>query len=244
MLYTKIKVAGLNINIGHFYDEFRTFAQKFITDEKHTDFSVSISLEDIETEKVYLEKQRLLEGRPLGYIPDEMFEQTAIYRKIADNLGKYQALVFHGSAVAVGEKAVVFSAISGTGKTTHTNLWLKNFKDCFVVDGDKPIIRIFDGKPFVCGTPWNGKEGMGTDKNIPLSAICRIIRSETNHIEKTKSFAFLPHLLEQIHCSKAEDAMSHNLKIIKEFTKTVSYYNLYCNMEDEAAIVAFEELMK
>ncbi len=239
MYRTTITLAGLTIAIEHNFERFRDFAKDFITDFDVVDFTVSVSNEDIETERKLVEKQKQQDGQAFSYT-DAMLEETAVYRKIADNLIKYNAVVFHGSAVAVGEKAVLFTALSGVGKTTHTKLWLKNIKDSFVVDGDKPILRFMNDTLYVCGTPWNGKERMGCNKNVPLTSICKINRSETNRIERANPSAFIPTLLEQMHRTD----YAKQIRILEQIAKTIPFYDLYCNMEDDAALLSFREMMR
>ena len=122
----KIKLANIPIEIHTLFDSlFHT--EEYETDET-PDFTVCTTEQDIIAEQKKSIAECAYEGIPYpNYSPAEL-ENTAIYRKIADKLPEYDGLVFHGSAVAVGEKAFLFTAKSGTGKTTHTNLWLKNIK--------------------------------------------------------------------------------------------------------------------
>ena len=162
-----------------------------------------------------------------------------MYRKIAMKLPEYDGFVFHGSAVAVGEKAYLFTAKSGTGKTTHTNLWLKNIEGSYIVNGDKPILRIIDGQSFVCGTPWMGKEGCGCNKIVPLSAICLLSRGTENHIEKTAFQKVYPRLIGQCYRPESGALIAKTVKLLERIGGCVPIYELFCNMEDEAAMVAF-----
>lgn len=242
MYRTTITVAGLNIGIEHIFEHFRKFAKDFVVDNKNEDFVVSISNDDIETERNLVEEQNKKDAEHFDYT-DEMLEETAIYRKIADNLSKYNAVVFHGSAVAIGEKAVLFTANSGVGKTTQAILWLKNIKDSYAINGDKPILRLMNENIYVCGTPWKGKEGMGTNANVPLTAICKINRSQNNHIEKLNASSFLPVLLSQSYHPNNCGSIFEMLPIIERITKSVSFYNLYCNTDDSSALLAYKEMM-
>lgn len=63
----------------------------------------------------------------------------------------------HGTVVDHNGQAYMFTAPSGTGKTTHAKLWLDNLPDAFIVNGDKPFIIAGDEQPKACGTPWAGK---------------------------------------------------------------------------------------
>lgn len=94
---------------------------------------------------------------------------------------KYNGILLHSSCVVVDDYAYVFSADSGTGKSTHTQLWLEHFGDrAYILNDDKPAIRLIDGKVYACGTPWSGKYDYSTPKIVELAGICFLQRSETN----------------------------------------------------------------
>ncbi len=80
---------------------------------------------------------------------------------------KYNGILLHSSCVVVDGVAYAFSADSGTGKSTHTQLWLKRFgKRAHMLNDDKPALRIIDGKPYACGTPWSGKHDYSTPEIV------------------------------------------------------------------------------
>lgn len=100
---------------------------------------------------------------------------------------KYNGILLHSSCVVVDDYAYVFSADSGTGKSTHTQLWLEHFGDrAYILNDDKPAIRLIDGKVYACGTPWSGKYDYSTPKIVELAGICFLQRSETNWIKRLK----------------------------------------------------------
>ncbi len=242
MLTTVINIADLNIKVIHSYPYFKDFSKKYLTDSLLVDFTVSVDQNDIIFEKNKCIEESEYENIPYQNFPDEYLETTAIYRKIAQVLPKYNAIIFHGSAVAVENKAYIFTAKSGTGKTTHTLLWLKNIKNSFIVNGDKPIIRIFDNGIKVCGTPWCGKENLGANVQIPLSSICILNRGETNTIEKITFNDAISMLIGQTYCSPDTEILTETLKTLEKITNNVTLYKLYCNMEDDASLVAFKAM--
>lgn len=233
----KIELAGLVIEIHSLYDSLPNTAE-YETDAD-ADFTVEITEADIEAEYKKSVAEAEYEGLPYPGFSAESLENTAIYRKIAMKLPAYDALVFHGSAVAAGDRAYLFTAKSGTGKTTHTALWLKNIGGSYVVNGDKPIIRMIDGTPYVCGTPWMGKEGYGCNKTVPLAALCFLNRGEENRIEKTDFGSVFPRLMGQAYRPPDGMLLARTLKILEAVGKAVPIYELYCNMEDEAATVSY-----
>jgi serine kinase of HPr protein (carbohydrate metabolism regulator) len=101
------------------------------------------------------------------------------------SLMRYNGLRIHASAVEVDGKAYLFSANSGTGKSTHTRLWREVFGDrAVMVNDDKPFLRMTEGAVMVYGSPWNGKHGLGCNLSVPLKAVCILERGEENRIEK------------------------------------------------------------
>lgn len=237
-----IKLAGIPIEIHTLFDSLRN-TELYETDEKPA-FTVKTNERDIAAERQKSMAEAAYEGIVYpGYSPAEL-ENTAVYRKIAAKLPEYDAFVFHGSAVAVGDRAYLFTAKSGTGKTTHTNLWLKTIPGSYVVNGDKPILRIFDGKPYVCGTPWMGKEGYGCNATVLLSALCFLNRGDKNSIEKTDFGKIFPRLIGQSYRPENGELLVKTIKCLEIIGHSVPMYELFCNMDDEAATVAFNGMLE
>ena len=133
-----IKVAGLAIGIDNRFEYITRLAADYLTDEPPL-FTVRATEEDI------AEEARMTDVR----FPDGYLESIVSYRKIAEILPTYDAFVFHGAVLNYGGHALAFTAKSGTGKTTHTRLWLSEFGDkVHYLNGDKPIIRFIDGVPY------------------------------------------------------------------------------------------------
>lgn len=232
-----IRLAEIPVEIITLYD---SVANTEDYETKQTPaFSVCISEQDITNERQISINEYAHEGKPYPDFSPAELENTAVYRKIADKLPEYDGMVFHGSAVAIGNRAYLFTAKSGTGKTTHTNLWLKNIEGSYIVNGDKPIIRLIDGKPCVCGTPWMGKEKQGCNKVVPLGAICFLNRGKENKIEKTDFLSVYPRFLSQAYRPEKGEMIKKTIKLLEKIAEAVPFYELYCNTENEAALVSF-----
>ncbi|MBO4471084.1 MAG: hypothetical protein J5841_04965, partial [Clostridia bacterium] len=110
-------------------------------------------------------------------------EILAVYRQIAEQMPFRDTFLFHGSAIAVDGAAYLFTARSGTGKSTHTRLWREMLGDrAVMVNDDKPLIHLTEDGAVVYGTPWNGKHRLGTNAVVPLKAVCILGRGERNSI--------------------------------------------------------------
>ncbi len=223
-----IKLAGLAIGINNKYENIEKLAEAYITDETPI-FTVSPTHEEIQREQ---------NGFP-EILPQGVLESTAIHRKIADALPLYDAFLLHGSTIELGGNAYIFTAHSGVGKTTHTRLWLSEFRhEVSVLNGDKPIIRFFDGVPYACGTPWNGKEGYGRNVMRPLRGIAFLGRGEKNCATQIEPRDAVMRLMGQIYMPKgAPSLLSRTMLLADKLIKSVRLVDLKCNMEPEAAHV-------
>lgn len=176
---------------------------------------------------------------------DGICESTALYRKfIYILMDKYDGFFFHCSAVAVENRAIMFTAQSGTGKSTHRGLWVKNYKDrVVVINDDKPVVRKTDGVFFVYGTPWQGKENLGCNIKVPAKALCLLSRSKTNSICKAGTAAVVARMMNQVIRPQDMGLMDKLLALLDEFITQVDCYDLRVNMDDSAAVTAYEGIM-
>ena len=167
--------------------------------------------------------------------------------KISEELIDYGIFLLHGVAIYNDERGIIFTAKSGTGKTTHALKWLENCPDAYIINGDKPFIKISSNEdiPIVCGSPWAGKEGLGRNSRAPLTTIVLMERAENNSIRKISfSEAFL-FLYQQVYRSNDEKKMRKTLKLLQSLQKTVSFYSFsFNNMKDDCFQVAYDAVME
>lgn len=150
-----LSLAGFCVEINAIYPSTRTFCRDYLS-EGIPEFSITISPEDIVFEREKSEKEDLMEGIPVRQFSDEYLETLAVYRKICARLLERETLLFHGSAIAIDWMAYLFTAKSGTGKSTHAALWRKLFGDrAVMINDDKPLLKVTPEGVLVCGTPWN-----------------------------------------------------------------------------------------
>ena len=211
--------------------------------QETAEFFVAVSPEDRALEQRQADAQRKLEGEPPMAFPPEELEFMAVHRKICERLPQYDTLMFHGSAIAVDGEAYLFAAVSGTGKSTHTRLWREQFGErAFMVNDDKPLLRIQEGTVTVFGTPWDGKHGLSRNAAVPLKALCLLERSKENRIARIGARECYPLFLQQVYRPFDPGAMAKTLTLLDELLEAVPLYRLGCNMEPEAARVAYEAM--
>lgn len=238
---TKVSIAKINIGINTIYDSLFNI-DEYLTSNIE-DFSIDTKEEDIVEERNISIKECVYEGIEYPNYSKQELENTAVYRKIGNKINEYNAIIFHGSAIGVNEEGYIFAAYSGVGKTTHTNLWLKNIEGSYIINGDKPIIRIIENKIYVCGTPWMGKEKLGTNKMVELKGICFLDRGENNTIEETNFNDVMDRLVAQTYRPSNPDSLLRVMKIIEYIGLHTKLYKLKCNMEDEAALISYNKMV-
>lgn len=226
------RIAELNIQLEPKYDETRNRLMPYITDSKDIDFAVSVDEAEFAAycaDSPYPDRADLNEG-PYLY--------TKICKKI---LSDYEGCFFHSSCLELDGEGYLFTALSGTGKSTHTRNWRKLFGDrVTMINDDKPIIRKINGQFYVCGTPWMGKSDIGCNKIAPIKAIFVLQRGEKNSAEKISPGVVLKQLLEATLVPKTRENMQKLLMLFNEIFSSVNLFLLTCNKDVEAAQVAYD----
>ena len=147
-------------------------------------------------------------------------------------------LEMHASVTVKDGKGFLFLGKSGTGKSTHSSLWLKNIPGTHLLNDDNPIVRIVDGQVRVYGSPWSGKTPCYRNVKARLGAITRIDRAPENSIERLppiEAFAsFLPSCSSMKWDKDIFNAICDNVTRVVE---RVGIYTLHCLPDEEAARV-------
>lgn len=225
-----VRLAELNIAIQNKHDYIKDMCHDYITADK-ADFCVSASDKEIDAEGKGKDFDR-------GYL-----ESLAIYRKIAEQITQYNGFLLHGVVFETNKCGVVFLAQSGVGKSTHAMFWKELLKDkMIVVNGDKPLVRIIDGKIFAYGTAWAGKEKLHTNTKTELKKICFIERSPKNECLPMKKDMVFERLIKQIFIPKDKALLLLILENINSLIEKCDFYLIKCNTDISSAEIAYKEM--
>ena len=230
------KIADRIIKITSFFENVHTLCSDYRVDGDVTcDIEVEVSESDIDYE---IKRAENGEHYQEGYL-----EELAVYRKIATEMLRYDTFLMHGSVVSVDGQAYMFTAKSGTGKSTHAKLWCDLLGEkAVMVNDDKPLIRVDGSGATVYGTPYNGKHRRGNNIKVPLKAICYLTRGETNSIEEVTSKDLYHILLQQIYRPAEKADLIKTVSLIDKLTKEVKFYILKCNMDISAAQTSYNAM--
>lgn len=153
-----------------------------------------------------------------------------------NNIIHDNGIVIHSSSISWNGKGLLFTAPSGTGKSTHVRLWEKYFENAVtVVNDDTPAIRIIDDIPVLCGTPWSGSSDKFTDDKVPLHAIVILEQALQNSIRKLSLPEALPRLMPRCFLPYFdEELMEKASMVIGKLVSTIPVYFLQCRPDKEA----------
>ncbi len=227
-----IRIDQVIIKIEHHYDYIREACEEFIVEEDLVpDITVSVTEEDINN---CAQQQKRV-------FPDSYLEATCFYQILLYRLVSHGYFLMHSVAVVMDQQAYIFMARSGVGKSTHAKLWEKCFPNqAVILNGDKPLFSFKGDVLMVHGSPWKGKERYGYNASVPVKGIAFIERSENNSIQTADEKYILTKLFQQVALPKEQPDLGIFLNFLSKAVKTVPFYRLSCNMEPEAAVIAYK----
>ena len=155
----------------------------------------------------------------------------------------FGGFMLHSSAVVMDGEAYLFSAPSGTGKSTHTQLWLECFgSQAQILNDDKPAIMVRSSGITACGTPWSGKSDLNENLCVPLRGICVLERSPENFIEPLPPERSVFALLNQTLRPSDSERMTKLLDLLDEVTRNIPVWRMGCNISKEAAEMSYHAM--
>ncbi len=149
---------------------------------------------------------------------------------------KHGLLPLHGSAINYKGDVILFAAPSGTGKSTHANMWKQLYKDDVSwVNDDKPLLEIIDGKTYVYGAPFSGQHHSNTNEKKPLKAIVFLKQGITDEVTKLSEKDALKHLMKNTLRPSEEALWDHALKQFEVILNNIPIYMLDASLSLNAA---------
>ncbi len=223
------RIAELTVDMEPRYDLLKRRAEKYrVSDDCQPDIVLRLSDD-------YLEKKRAT----TPHISLEEHEYIWMGAAFSGQLWKYDAMTIHASAVALDDRAYLFSAQSGVGKTTHTKLWLRRFPDAFIIDDDHPVVRLENGRLMVHGTPFSGNSDENRNVKRPLASLVFIQRDTNDWIRRLTDKEAAVEIYRNIGVSRKPEAVAVKLNLMDHMTKTVLLCQMGCTMHEHAADVAY-----
>ncbi len=225
------------------YKETEVFCRDFLVENpQQIDFAVEVTMEEIKSYYNLLEKYGIETFGP------KYMERVTLQKLVNEKLSAYHVVTFHSSAIAVDGEAYLFTAPSGTGKSTHARLWREVLgARAVMINDDKPMLRLnADGSVTVFGTPWNGKHGIGNNIAAPLKCVCVLSQAKDNRMERLQEKDLFHTLFIQTYMkTNLQDMPAESMKRIMEVMEGIAnqpMWHLECNISKEAAKLSYETM--
>lgn len=157
----------------------------------------------------------------------------------------YDTMMVHASVIAHGGQGYMFLGKSGTGKSTHSRLWLTHIEDTELLNDDNPVVRVHGSEVIVYGTPWSGKTPCYKNQQVPLKAVVRLSQAPYNKITRLAPLQSFASLIPACSCKRWDsEAMGMLHKAVEKAISIVPCYHLECLPDQDAAVTCHSTVSK
>lgn len=157
-----------------------------------------------------------------------------------------KTLLIHASVAVRAGKAYAFLGRSGTGKSTHCQLWLRELPETKHLNDDNPVVSILpDGTIMIYGSPWSGKTPIYKKEGYPAGGFLRLHQAPQNVIRRQSTVQAFASLLGTAGGLLSDSEASNNQMLtISEIIKKVKCYEMDCLPNAAAAHISYEAMAK
>ena len=154
--------------------------------------------------------------------------------------------LFHSSVVEHQGRAYMFLGKSGTGKSTHSQLWIKYIPETQLVNDDNPVVRVYDdGTATVYGSPWSGKTPCYRNVSYPIGGIVKLEQAPENRIRRLKGVEAYAEVVPSISGKRWDKALADGLHETEStLIMQVPVWHLDCLPDEGAARLCYENISK
>jgi hypothetical protein len=150
----------------------------------------------------------------------------------------YDTLMVHASVIAHDGGGYMFLGRSGTGKSTHSRLWLEHIEDTCLLNDDNPVVRFIDGEAIIYGTPWSGKTPCYKNESMPLKGVVRLSQAPYNKISRLAPLQSFASLMPACSCMRWDGrSVSALHRTVEKVISNVPCWHLECLPDKDAAVL-------
>lgn len=205
---------------------------------------------DVNTNEVYSYLVDYDESEKLIYI---LNKNENVFSKIGDifrrinihgSLLKKGIIILHSNYIIHTDEAILFTAPSGTGKSTQGSLW-ERYKGAEVINGDRSTIALKNNEYYAYGFPFSGSSNICKNKEAKLKAIVAIEQAKENSVRKLSDIEAFKFLFKEIAINRwNKEEVKIAMTLIEELISKVPVLFLSCRPDEEATDVLYEELLR
>ena len=235
-----MNLAGLTVGVDNRYSFTEEYCRDYIISPRAREPDILLSMTE---EDAALRQKRAMDlGRrvyPLWY-----YESEAVHRQLCQKLPAFDAFFLHSAVISLKGDGIVLAAGVHGGKTTQLRLWQKRFgADVTVVNGDKPVLRrMEDGRVWACGTPWKGKEALGSNTMVPVKAILFLEKSGKDELATLEPLQVLEKIFYHLELPLRADTAEQMSRMLADCVERIPCYTLFCTKTVHAAETALAAL--
>ena len=236
------------------FADFNEQIEKYMLFVSMTENRVDITVYDLKDEKeielvtkALREYKKTMPNKKDRDIADSLnFNRDYLLLNSTDQAIKYamlyhNVLSIHSSAIFVNGEGIIFSAPSGTGKSTHTALWKEHY-GATIINDDSPFVSVVSDKVMLHGAPWAGTSGINKNISVPLRAIFFLEQASKNEIVPLASLQALQLLLRELLKPCDRQLIDNTYTLLNLVLASVPCYLLRCTPDKEAAEIVYEEI--
>lgn len=226
-------IANLRVRINNHYEYTEKFCKEYLSKDQDLPADITATV----TKEEFLQEKAQSSQFSDGYI-----ENICLYRSLCLQLPSFHRMLLHASVLEKDGEGYAFLGRSGTGKSTHTRLWMQYLKNCSIVNGDKPILEETKDGFVAHGTPWRGKENWGGKNSVLLKWLCFIEQAKENEIVRLTTSETSARLFQQILMPTVAEEVVATLDMLDRFIKNTPAYLLKCDISEKAVETSFTAL--
>ncbi len=158
-------------------------------------------------------------------------------------IARNDGFVFHCSYIDHGGKAILFTAPSGTGKSTQAELW-NRYRGAEIINGDRAAVRLVDGKLIAEGIPFAGSSEYCKNRSLPIAAIVYLGQAPTTTIRKMRGYEAFSKIWEGVSVNTWDkEDVERVSKVVQCAAAELPVFHMPCT-PDESAVMVLEEALR
>ena len=196
---------------------------------------LTYSLNDLQEYTIYIQREGL----------EELLKQFRLsaFLALEQLLLHHNAFQLHSSVIDWQGKGILFSAPSGTGKSTQAELW-RRLEGAEIINGDRGMIRLQD-KFMVYGSPYAGTSGIYTNRSVPIRAIVILSQAPENRLARLSPSAAFGKLFQESTVPSWDPSSAEIFtELLINLVTQIPVYHLACRPDGGAVEILKQELQK
>lgn len=151
--------------------------------------------------------------------------------------------IFHCAYIDYHGKAILFTAPSGTGKSTQAELW-RVHRGAEIINGDRAAVCVKDGTLVAAGIPFAGSSIYCLNRTLPIAAIVYLCQAPKTSIRKLRGVEAFSRIWEGVSVNTwVKEDVERVADAVRQAATEIPIYYLPCT-PDESAVVTLEEALR